>query len=176
MVASGLPISNGTKHALEISMMALHFLGAIQVFRIPHKPDEILAIRIGIHSGPVVAGVVGTTMPRYCLFGDTVNTASRMESNGLPLRIHISQSTADILVQAGSFELKERGDIEMKGKGVQKTYWLLNKAGFNPTLNSLSSLQGDGLKVQMEKQEVMRSAVAKSQLIQPKSSMTTVHV
>uniref|UniRef100_A0A3B5KY60 Guanylate cyclase n=1 Tax=Xiphophorus couchianus TaxID=32473 RepID=A0A3B5KY60_9TELE len=83
MVASGLPISNDTKHALEISMMALHFLGAIQVFRIPHKPDEILAIRIGIHSGPVVAGVVGTTMPRYCLFGDTVNTASRMESNSL---------------------------------------------------------------------------------------------
>ncbi|XP_047232497.1 guanylate cyclase 2G [Girardinichthys multiradiatus] len=176
MVASGLPISNGNKHALEISMMALHFLSAIQVFRIPHKPDEILAIRIGIHSGPVVAGVVGTTMPRYCLFGDTVNTASRMESNSLPLRIHISQSTADILFQDGSFEMKERGDVEMKGKGVQKTYWLLSKTGFNPTFNSQSLLQGDSLKVQMEKHGVTRSAVPKSQIIHPKSSMTTVHV
>uniref|UniRef100_A0A8C4NMB4 Guanylate cyclase n=1 Tax=Dicentrarchus labrax TaxID=13489 RepID=A0A8C4NMB4_DICLA len=114
MVASGLPISNGIKHALEISTMALHFLSAIKVFRIRHMPTESLAIRIGIHSGPVVAGVVGTTMPRYCLFGDTVNMASRMESNSLPLKIHISQCTADILVQAGSFDLEERGEIEMK--------------------------------------------------------------
>uniref|UniRef100_A0A3Q3DZN8 Guanylate cyclase n=1 Tax=Labrus bergylta TaxID=56723 RepID=A0A3Q3DZN8_9LABR len=113
MVASGLPISNGNQHAFEISTMALHFLKAIKVFKIHHMPSESLAIRIGIHS-PVVAGVVGTTMPRYCLFGDTVNTASRMESNSLALKIHISQSTADILVQEGSFELEERGEIEMK--------------------------------------------------------------
>ncbi|XP_071762857.2 guanylate cyclase 2G [Centroberyx gerrardi] len=132
MVASGLPLSNGNKHALEISTMALHFLGAIQVFKIHHMPTESLALRIGIHSGPVVAGVVGTTMPRYCLFGDTVNTASRMESNSLPLKIHISQSTADILDEIGSFVLEERGEIEIKGKGCQKTYWLLNKHGFNP--------------------------------------------
>nr|XP_020486421.1 guanylate cyclase 2G-like [Labrus bergylta] len=134
MVASGLPISNGNQHAFEISTMALHFLKAIKVFKIHHMPSESLAIRIGIHSGPVVAGVVGTTMPRYCLFGDTVNTASRMESNSLPLKIHISQSTADILVQEGSFELEERGEIEMKGKGSRKTYWLTNKQGFNPPL------------------------------------------
>uniref|UniRef100_A0A665VE64 Guanylate cyclase n=1 Tax=Echeneis naucrates TaxID=173247 RepID=A0A665VE64_ECHNA len=114
MVASGLPISNGNKHALEISTMALHFLSAIKVFKIRHMPTESLAIRIGIHSGPVVAGVVGTTMPRYCLFGDTVNMASRMESNSLPLKIHISQCTAEILIQAGIFELEERGEIEMK--------------------------------------------------------------
>uniref|UniRef100_A0A3Q4N979 Guanylate cyclase n=1 Tax=Neolamprologus brichardi TaxID=32507 RepID=A0A3Q4N979_NEOBR len=132
MVASGLPISNGNLHALEISTMALHFLRGIKVFRIRHMPNESLAIRTGIHSGPVVAGVVGTTMPRYCLFGDTVNTASRMESNSLPLKIHVSQSTADILFQAGSFELEERGEIQMKGKGTQKTYWLLNRVGFNP--------------------------------------------
>uniref|UniRef100_A0A3Q3DDF4 Guanylate cyclase n=1 Tax=Hippocampus comes TaxID=109280 RepID=A0A3Q3DDF4_HIPCM len=113
MVASGLPITNGQQHAVEIATMALHFLNAIKRFRIRHMPSESLAIRIGVHS-PVVAGVVGSTMPRYCLFGDTVNMASRMESNSLALKIHISQCTADILVQVGSFELEERGEIEMK--------------------------------------------------------------
>uniref|UniRef100_A0A671Y3I6 Guanylate cyclase n=1 Tax=Sparus aurata TaxID=8175 RepID=A0A671Y3I6_SPAAU len=149
MVASGVPISNGNKHALEISTMALHFLSAIKVFRIHHMPTECLAIRIGIHSGPVVAGVVGTTMPRYCLFGDTVNMASRLESNSLPLKIHISQSTADILVQAGSFELEERGEVEMKGKGAHKTYWLLNKRGFNPPVIPRSSSPTDSLKLEL---------------------------
>ncbi|XP_017551372.2 guanylate cyclase 2G [Pygocentrus nattereri] len=129
MVASGLPLANGTRHAEDISIMALHFLSAIKRFRIRHLPNEKLALRIGINSGPVVAGVVGTTMPRYCLFGDTVNTASRMESSSLPLRIHISQSTADILLKIGSFELEERGEIELKGKGLQKTFWLNNKVG-----------------------------------------------
>ncbi|XP_072523631.1 guanylate cyclase 2G [Salminus brasiliensis] len=129
MVASGLPLANGTRHAEDISIMALHFLSAIKRFRIRHLPNEKLALRIGINSGPVVAGVVGTTMPRYCLFGDTVNTASRMESNSLPLRIHISQSTADILLKIGSYELEERGEVELKGKGLQKTFWLSGKVG-----------------------------------------------
>ncbi|KAF0025714.1 hypothetical protein F2P81_022595 [Scophthalmus maximus] len=150
MVASGLPISNGYKHALEISTMALHFLGAIKVFRIRHMPTESLAIRVGIHSGPVVAGVVGTTMPRYCLFGDTVNMASRMESNSQPLKIHISQCTAEILIQAGSFELQERGEILMKGKGCHKTYWLLSKKAFNPPLIAHSSPPADGHRLQTE--------------------------
>lgn len=81
MVVSGLPLRT-SKHAGNIASMALHLLSEIQNFEIRHRPGERLKLRIGIHSGPCVAGVVGHKMPRYCLFGDTVNTASRMESTG----------------------------------------------------------------------------------------------
>ena len=82
MVVSGVPHENGINHASEIACMALDLLSAVYEFTIPHKKSERLRIRVGIHSGPVVAGIVGTKMPRYCLFGDTVNIASRMEKNG----------------------------------------------------------------------------------------------
>lgn len=83
MVVSGLPQRNGDEHAKEIGLMALAILDAVKSFKIGHRQDSQLSVRIGAHSGPVCAGVVGQKMPHYCLFGDTVNTASRMESTGL---------------------------------------------------------------------------------------------
>ncbi|NXY11326.1 ANPRB protein, partial [Pteruthius melanotis] len=127
MVVSGLPVRNGKLHAREIVRMALALLEAVKTFKIRHRPNDQLHLRIGIHTGPVCAGVVGLKMPRYCLFGDTVNTASRMESNGQALKIHVSSATKEVLDEFGCFELELRGDVEMKGKGKMRTYWLLGE-------------------------------------------------
>ncbi|KAL3273772.1 hypothetical protein HHI36_015199 [Cryptolaemus montrouzieri] len=127
MVVSGLPIRNGDRHAGEIASMALHLLNEIKKFEIKHKEGEVLQLRIGIHSGHCVAGVVGLKMPRYCLFGDTVNTASRMESSGEAFKIHISHATFILLQRLGGYICEERGVIPIKGKGEMRTYWLVGE-------------------------------------------------
>ncbi|KAG8513796.1 Heat-stable enterotoxin receptor, partial [Galemys pyrenaicus] len=125
MVASGLPKRNGNRHALDIAKMALDILSFMGTFKLEHLPGLPVWIRIGVHSGPCAAGVVGIKMPRYCLFGDTVNTASRMESTGLPLRIHVSGSTIAILRRTEcQFLYEVRGETYLKGRGTETTYWL----------------------------------------------------
>ncbi|KAM6459247.1 guanylate cyclase soluble subunit beta-2-like [Liasis olivaceus] len=121
MVVGGVPVPMPS-HAERVANFALGMrIAAGEVMNpITTRPIQI---RIGIHTGPVLAGVVGEKMPRYCLFGDTVNTASRMESHGLPNKIHIS-STAFEALPPQVFETVERGAIEVKGKGKMTTYFL----------------------------------------------------
>ncbi|KAK2155393.1 hypothetical protein LSH36_241g02011 [Paralvinella palmiformis] len=138
MVVSGLPARNGLKHAGEICTMSLDLLSAVRSFRIKHMPKKQLQLRCGVHTGPVVAGVVGMKMPRYCLFGDTVNYASRMESSGFALRIHVSPECKSVLDQLGGYHLEERGEVTMKGKGTVRTYFLLGKEGFQKELPDIS--------------------------------------
>lgn len=84
-----------------------------------------ISIRVGFDSGPVVANVVGSVNPRYCLFGDTVNTASRMESMSQKNRIHCSERTALLLSkQAPNLPIVARGIVTVKGKGEMSTYWV----------------------------------------------------
>ncbi|EYC30735.1 hypothetical protein Y032_0004g1741 [Ancylostoma ceylanicum] len=128
LCVSGLPKRNGLEHIKAICDLSLELLSGLRGFRVHHLPHEQVNIRVGVHSGPVVAGVVGLTMPRYCLFGDTVNTASRMESNGKPASVHMSSDARKLLNQTyPGYNTECRGEVIIKGKGVMETYWLLGR-------------------------------------------------
>ncbi|PNH08123.1 Guanylate cyclase 32E [Tetrabaena socialis] len=93
-------------------------LRAARDMRMPHT-GEAVKLRIGLHSGPVTSGMVGHRMPRFCLFGDTVNTASRMEGSCAPGSIHVSEATQQRLP---SEPWRDRGLTAVKGKGEMRTY------------------------------------------------------
>jgi len=120
MVVGGVPVPQDD-HAHAIVKMACDMLNAIEDFN--RRYQQNLSIRIGIASGPVVAGVIGAKKFVYDLWGDTVNTASRMESNGIPGNIHVSPSTFDLLQHDYPFE--SRGLLDIKGKGQIETYLLV---------------------------------------------------
>jgi class 3 adenylate cyclase len=122
MVAGGFP-ERRDGHANDVCAMALDMLTEIDLCN--RETGQPVSIRIGVHTGPAVAGVIGIKKFVYDVWGDTVNTASRLESSGAPGRIQISAQTKAVL--DGEFVVEERGQVELKGKGCMTTYWLVGR-------------------------------------------------
>jgi len=119
MVAGGVPDARDD-HAVAVAEVALAMLDAVANMGL--AATEPLQLRIGLHTGPLIAGVLGTHKFVYDVWGDTVNTAKRMESYGQPGRIHISAATREALGNA--FRCEPRGLLDIKGKGPMDTYFL----------------------------------------------------
>ncbi len=122
MVVGGLPKIQAD-HEAAIANMALDMLEVIKTFKTPGQ--QPIALRIGINVGPVVAGVIGTRKFTYDIWGDTVNTANRMEYHGEEGRIQVTEVIYERL--RDRFEFQRRGLIEVKGKGQMPTYWLVGR-------------------------------------------------
>ena len=121
MIAGGVP-EPSERHCDRMATMAI--LMQKHINQIPHFNGTEIQLRVGIHSGPVIAGVIGTRKFAYDLWGDTVNIASRMESHGLPGRIQVSEVVYEKL--RDNFRFEERGIINVKGRGTMTTYWLIS--------------------------------------------------
>lgn len=121
MVASGIPTPREV-HAEPLAYFALKMRDSLKDFNRRNNTD--LKIRIGLNSGPMIAGVIGKRRFLYDLWGDSVNTASRMESHGIPGKIQVSEATRQLM--DGKFAFEDRGVIEVKSKGLMQTYFLVD--------------------------------------------------
>ncbi len=143
MVVAGIPTPR-TDHAVGLTLMALDMIAAVDYYAQSHQIE--LAIRVGVHSGPVVAGVIGEKKFIYDLWGDTVNTASRMESHGIANRVHVTSVTCQMLHQV--FAMESRGPMEIKGKGMMTTFLVVGPRrpgdGLADDVSEPSAIEPDG--------------------------------
>jgi class 3 adenylate cyclase len=122
MVCGGLT-PHATDHAVRIAEMGLEMLDFVAAYR--NDLTGPIQLRVGLHVGPAVAGVIGIKKFIYDIWGDTVNTASRMESHGVPGRIQVTAATARRL--AGAYRFERRGEIDVKGKGRLEAWFLAER-------------------------------------------------
>jgi class 3 adenylate cyclase len=127
MAAAGVPLPR-PDHAQAIAELALRMRNHLEANPIQGRQ---LSLRIGINSGPVTAGIIGTHKFSYDLWGDTVNTASRMESEGVPGSIQVSPATYELIKNA--YACEPRGYIPVKGKSSMMTYLLISRRDGPPT-------------------------------------------
>jgi adenylate cyclase len=140
MAAAGVPIPRAD-HAVVVADFALAMLAALE--RVNAAAEVPFQMRIGIHTGPVVAGVIGSHRFLYDIWGDTVNLASRLESHGLPGRIHVSAQTSQML--ADLYDIEARGPVNLRGIGKVRTAFLTGRKM--------------GVRLESRRQRVGRSAV-----------------
>uniref|UniRef100_A0A1I7SXS4 guanylate cyclase n=1 Tax=Caenorhabditis tropicalis TaxID=1561998 RepID=A0A1I7SXS4_9PELO len=125
LICSGIPEVSGYRHLREVCRISLKLQSFMKTFTVRHRPSHILQVKMGITSGAVAAGILGSIAPRFCIFGDTVNMACRMASTGLPGTIQLNELTGNTLMEKfPSFNIEERGMIDVKGKGTCLTFWL----------------------------------------------------